>query len=104
MDAYLFRRDATEGIIEHFHALLQMPAKLIDGSIGKTNVALHGQVRAIQLQREAGRNDSLILIAHSVREGVEIGFLGRIIVILHHLGDCPRRGSRHEDSFRLHFL
>ena len=30
MDAYLFRRDVTEGIIEHFHALLQMSAKLVD--------------------------------------------------------------------------
>src|SRR6266705_1135503 len=69
MDSYLFRRDATEGIVEHFHALLQMSAKLLDADIGKTNVALHGQVRTIQLQREAGRNDSLIFIAHSVREG-----------------------------------
>src|SRR5579883_2101079 len=79
-----------------------MVTKLVKREIGETHVALHSQVRAVQLQDETSRDNRLVLIAHRVRESVEIGLLSRIIGVLHDLGNSPRRGRGQKGLFWLY--
>src|SRR5438046_2781482 len=58
--------------------------------------ALHGQVRAVELQHEAARHDQLVFLAHLARERLHIALVGAVVGVQHDGGDHAGRGGRHE--------
>ena len=66
------------------------------------DVAAHAQIRAIELQHDAGLGDGLVLVPHRVRNGEDVRLLGRVVLVLEEERDDPRRRRRHEHLLRFH--
>ncbi len=66
------------------------------------DVAAHAQIRAIELQHDAGLGYGLVLVPHRVRDGEDVRLLGRVVLVLEEERDDPRRRRRHEHLLRFH--
>src|SRR5690606_32734397 len=60
----------------------------------------HREVRAVELQQEAGRDDGLVLLAHRGRDRVDIRLVRRIVAVPLECRDDPRRSRIHEGLAR----
>ena len=84
---------------------LDEPQEIAERPVLIGDVALEREVRAVELQQEARRNDRLVLDLERVGERCEIGLLAVVVGILHRRRDDAGRGRGHEGlektAFRL---
>ena len=59
-------------------------------------VPLERQIGAVELQQKPGVDDRLVFLAQGRAEIVEIGLLGRVMLVFHRPGDDAGRGCGHE--------
>ena len=74
--AVIERVDAQRGILaifRHAHFRHELPAV--------------GQIGIVDLQQEAGVDDRFVFLVHSVGDGDQIGFIVRIVIVLHPVFD-----------------
>ena len=64
--------------------------------VGILDVPAHREIGAIDLQHEAGVGDRLVFVPHRLGDGVEIGFLARVMVVAEEQRDHARRSRAHE--------
>src|SRR3989442_1320784 len=72
------------------------PQEAVERLVLEEARALHGQVRAVELQHEAARHDQLVFLAHLARERLHIALVGAVVGVQHDGGDHAGRGGRHE--------
>ena len=58
--------------------------------------ALHGEVRAVELEHESAGDDQLVLLAHLAGEGANVALVRAVKGVEHDRGDDPGRGRGHE--------
>ena len=92
--AYMSRRMAEEGRVAGFL---------------EYGMSAHGEIGTVDLQLEAGGDDSLVLLPHGLGQSSQVGGVGRVIAIGVEDCDQARRGSigncrteRHFDEPRMH--
>ena len=71
-------------------------AESLDVQVGVLDVAAHAEVGAVDLQHEAGGGDRLVLVAHRLGDGEEIGLVSRIVLVAEEQRDDAGRGGAHE--------
>ncbi len=101
--AQLLGRDAGHGVVQCLHLLANLAAELLRGKADvRSDVAAHGQVRAVQLEDEASAHDGFVLRLHSVGQGRQVGLVGGVVSVLQKVRDDTGRCRRHEGIRRLH--
>ena len=60
--------------------------------LGEGQMAAHGQVRAVDLEHEAGLVDGVVLLLHDVGQPGQVGLAGRVVLVLQEVGDDAGRG------------
>ena len=69
--------------------------------LGVLDVPAHGQVGTVHLQHEAGLGHRLVLGLHRLGDRLQVGFLGRVVVVAEEERDHAGRGGRQEGALRL---
>ena len=98
--ADLLGRDIGEGMIQRLDVEPGHGAERRDVEVGELDVPAHAEVGAVDLQHEARARDRLVLVLHRLRDGVEIGLVGGIVLVLEEERDHPRRGGGEEGFAR----
>ena len=77
-------------------------AEFLDRQVGILDVPSHRQVRAIDLHDDAGGCDRLVLGAHRLCDGEQVGLLVRIVVVAEEQRNDPRRGGAEKRAGGVH--
>src|SRR5262249_11503953 len=72
--AHALGRDVSDRVVERLDVSGDHLAEFFQAQMGEYHVAAERQVRAVELQHEAGVHDGAVFARHHVGEGVEIGF------------------------------
>jgi hypothetical protein len=81
--------DRRDHALDEAEELAKRPVLIAD-------VALEREIGAVQLQQEAVADDRLVLDPERVRERIEVGVLGIVVLVLDRGGDDARRGRGQE--------
>jgi len=77
-------------------------AKAGEVEIGVLDVPAHGEIRAVDLQHEAGFGDGLVFVTHGVGDGVDVALEVLVVIVAEEQRDDAGRGRAHEAARRFH--
>src|SRR5262245_44672191 len=101
MQAHAVGRDVAQRVVERLHVGRRDLHELGVAQSREGQVSPHGQVRAIDLEHEAGPVDRVVLLLHHVDEPRQVGLPTRVILVSQEVSDDAGRGGRHEGLGRL---
>src|ERR1700722_18882778 len=87
MQADALGRNIPQRMVERLDMQLGDLAKLGRAGASELNMAAHREVRAIDLQQEAGAMDGVVLDLHRVGERADIGLVRGVVRIAEELRD-----------------
>ena len=87
-------------MVERLDADFGGAAEFLERPVGEFQMPGHGEVRAIDLQQEAGVVDRLVFVGQRLAERHHIVVAGLIEGVGHEMGDDTRRGGIHEGAGR----
>src|SRR5262245_31231037 len=101
--AHRLLRNIPQGIVEGLDA---HPGKLAIFRNAHITLDLPGvrQVRIVNLEREAGVGDSLVLLVHGISDSVEEFLVAAVILVFHPMLDGPWCHGRQKGFATLHTL
>ncbi len=91
--AQLLGRNVGDRVVERLDVHLRLLAPLRKGEVGVLDVPSHAQVRAVDLEDEAGLRDRLVLLPHRIGDREQVRLLGGIVLVAEEeRHDAGRRG------------
>jgi hypothetical protein len=89
-------RHTSQRPVDRAHDPLDETQEIGERAVLVGDVPLQGQIRAIELQKEAVADDGLVLDAQRIGQRREIGLLAVVMLVLHRRRDDPGRGGGQE--------
>ncbi len=65
--------------------------KLFDAQVGVIRVGAGGEIRAVELQDETGRDDGLVFPAHDISHRLHVSFFAGIVFVTEKTGETTGR-------------
>src|SRR6266436_5961904 len=96
MQPQAVRRDGLQRMIERLDMELRLLAELGKAQLGELDVPPHGEIRAVDLQDQAGLCDGLVFLPHRLGDSVKIGLFARAMSVVEEQRDDTRRGAAEE--------
>src|SRR6267143_556157 len=90
------RRDVRSSVVERLDVQPRVLAEFFQGQARVLDVPAHREVRAVDLQNDAGLRHRLVLVAHRIRDGEKVGLLARVVVVPEEEPDHAGGGRAHE--------
>src|SRR2546423_3304438 len=97
MQAHALGRDVLGRRVEHLEMQVDDLTKLCQRQGPELPIPAGAQVRAIELQREAGVSDRLVLVFEDVGERPQVFLVGLIVTVALEARHLSGRYRRHED-------
>ncbi len=98
--AHLLRRNVHERAVERLDVQLHRLAEPGEIEIRVLRVPAHREIRAVDLQHDAGVHDRFVLVAERFGHREHILFLVRVVVVAEEEGRHARRGGADEQPLR----
>ena len=99
------RVDPPCGVVEHVDVEFRPRDELVVGEVLESGVPRHRQVRAVELEVEAGPDDRLVLDLHRIAHRSDVVVVGCVVLVRLERGHEAGRRSVHEagiDADRVH--
>ena len=98
VDAQLLGRDVGDRVVERLHVQLRALAELGDREVGVLDVPAHAEVGAVELQHQPALGHGLVLVAHGLGDGIDVGLEVLVVIVAEEQRHHARRGRAHEAS------
>ena len=100
MKPHALGRDVAHRVVQHLDMLRRALQEFLLAQVLKAGVMRHGEIGAIELQREARVIDRLVFRLHRRGDGFDIGLMRRIEIVRLERGDETGRRRGHEHLAR----
>ncbi len=89
----LLGRHARQRVVQRVDVQARHLPELLQAEVGELDVAAHAEVGTVDLEHEARGGDGLVLLAHRLGDGEQIGLVARIVVVVEEQRDDTGRGG-----------
>ena len=102
MHPHPLRRDPRQRMVQRLDMQPRPLAEFLDRQIGVLDVPPHREIGAIDLQRDPGPGDRLVLAAHRLGDRKQIRLLVRVVIVAEEQRDDAGRGGAEKTAGRVH--